>query len=286
MDNNKKFNAINYPYGYCLNPSDFLHRNAYPSSDVFGNGNNGSCVTNTGLAPGLYSPPTLQDIGDKNTKSVNLLDTYFFNSNLTKPLGASNFNNGNINTYSVPSLQSVRPPETTKNSYIRLAGETLHVQPDNVLAIFFSDSNIDHLRAVIVKKVKEITSDSGIAGSKEGVTILTPNMDDFFNYMITTYDNYKIHNGSICFVNLLNNSSIQNEISKLNSSILQDYISKMVSQINMYIYYYKDASQIPEQLSVPTYVGMKGSKSLEYNVGFGSGNSTGVASYNLVGNVL
>jgi hypothetical protein len=31
---------------------------------------------------------------------------------------------------------------------------------------------------------------------------------------------------------------------------------------------------------------MKGSRSLEYNTGFSSGNSIGVASYNQVGNVI
>ena len=53
----------------------------------------------------------------------------------------------------------------------------------------------------------------------------------------------------------------------------------------MYIYYYIDASQLPEQLSLPESNSMKGSKTLEYNVGFKSGNSLGIASYNQVGNI-
>ena len=60
----------------------------------------------------------------------------------------------------------------------------------------------------------------------------------------------------------------------------------MVSQINMYIYYYKDASQLPEQLSLPLLTSMKGSKTLEYNTGFTSGNSIGIASFNEVGNII
>jgi hypothetical protein len=60
----------------------------------------------------------------------------------------------------------------------------------------------------------------------------------------------------------------------------------MVSQINMYIYYYKDASQLPEQLSLPVKTSMKGSKTLEYNVGFSSGNSLGIASFSQVGNIM
>jgi len=54
----------------------------------------------------------------------------------------------------------------------------------------------------------------------------------------------------------------------------------------MYIYYYKDASQLPQQLSLPTNTTGKGSRVLEYNTGFTSGNSIGVASYNQVGNIL
>ena len=54
----------------------------------------------------------------------------------------------------------------------------------------------------------------------------------------------------------------------------------------MYIYYYKDASQIPEQLSLPLLTSMKGSKTLEYNNGFTSGNSLGIASFNEVGNIF
>ena len=105
-------------------------------------------------------------------------------------------------------------------------------------------------------------------------------------YIPVWYQNYKIHNGSIVFVNLKNKTDIKSEVAKLNTNALQEYISKMISQINMYIYYYKDASQLPEQLSLPTYNSMKGARSLEYNVGFTSGNPIGVASYNQVGNIV
>jgi hypothetical protein len=154
------------------------------------------------------------------------------------------------------------------------------------MSVFFSDSNLNHLREIVVKKVKEITAESGVAGSPEGVTIQPPNMDDFFYYLVNIYQNYKIHNGSIVFVNLRNNTDIKSEVAKLNTNALQEYISKMISQINIYIYYYRDASQLPDQLSLPTYNSMKGSRSLEYNTGFTSGNSIGVASYNQVGNIL
>ena len=66
------FHPINYQYGYCLNPSDVNHRNAYPGVDVYQNGSS-VCSPNVGMAPGLYSPPTLSDIANANQKAVNQL---------------------------------------------------------------------------------------------------------------------------------------------------------------------------------------------------------------------
>jgi hypothetical protein len=275
------FHPINFQYGYCSNVSDVNHRNAYPGVDVYQNGSS-LCTPNVGMAPGLYYPPTLQDIGIANKNAVNKVDSIFFKNNI-KPVGSPQFIQ---NEYVQPSLQPERPKELYQNAWITRAAESFNILPDALFSVFFSDINIEHLRNTIVNKVKEITSESGVAGSIEGVTIMKPNMDDFFNYMINTYQTYTSNNGSICFVNLNRSSDIREQIGKLNTNVLQDYISKMVSQINMYIYYYKDASQLPEQLSLPTMTSMKGSRTLEYNTGLVSGNSTGVASYNEVGNIF
>jgi len=276
------FNPINFPYNWGMNVSDPTHRNPNPGSETLGNGN-GSNNKNMGLAPGLYYPPTLNDIGVQNTKAVTSLDSYFFNSQ-GYPTGSPQHI---VPEYTQPSLQEPRPRENGTNVFIQKAGDALHVQPDQLMAIFFSDLNIDHLLTVVVQKIKDITAKSGVAGNNEGVTIMKPNMQDFFNYMIYFYDNYKTYNGSICFVNIRNkNETLQNAIGKLNTSVLQEYVSKMVSQINMYIYYYIDASKLPEQLSVPVLTSMKGSRSLEYNTGFYSGAGMSASSYNEVGNII
>jgi hypothetical protein len=263
--------AINLPYGYCLLKSDAQNRQGVPGPDIFGNG-----VDYTNCVPKIVKPPEV--IGPENTKSVNSLDQYFL-MNQSYPQGS---------TYIPPGgptdLQSTRPPEI--QSYVRLAARSLNTTPDVIMAVYFSDDNINHLRNTIVKKVKEITADSGVAGTPEGVTIKTPNMDDMFYYMLNMYKTYKVTNGSIVFVNLKKNTDIKSEISKLNTELLQEYVSKLISQINMYIYYYQDASQLPQQLSRPVYTSMKGSRELEYNVGFTSGNSIGIASYNQVGNII
>jgi hypothetical protein len=271
-----QFYPINEPYGFCLLPvSPQIRDNT--SSETFGNGiNYPECI------PKIVQPPSV--IGPQNTASVNNLDQYFFNQQTYLPSG--------INPTSYydkpgnPDLQTPRPNETKSNSYITLASQSLHISPDTLMNVFFSDDNINHLRNTVVTKVKQVTANSGVAGDTNGVTIKQPNMDDMFYYMVNIYQNYKIHNGSICFSNLKKQTDIKAELIKLNTDLLQDYVSKMVSQINMYIYYYKDASQLPEQLGLPLLTSMKGSKSLEYNTGFTPGNSIGIASYNEVGNIF
>jgi len=294
------FNAVNIPYGDYMLPSNSINRQGPPGAGTFG-------VNQHNSARGQYIQP-FSVTGPQNTQAVKDLNTFFLN-NEQNPPGAPNYSYAE--TFSNTSLQ--QPQMGTKydisenkiytntsnniinnagnvpdkNYYVRAAGESLHQKPDLLMSVFFSDDNINHLRNSVVQRVKQITADSGVAGDSEGVTIQTPNMSDFFYYMVNIFQNYKIHNGSICFVNLKNNSDLKSDISKLNTNVLQEYVSSMVSQINMYIYYYKDASQLPDQLSLPTYTSMKGSRVLEYNsAGFEPSNSIGIASYNEVGNVI
>jgi hypothetical protein len=270
------FNAINIPYGSCLLPSNQNNRQGAPGPDVFGDG-----IHYTECMPKVVQPGDV--LGPQNTNSVNNLDSFFFKD----PINPAGSNASTFKYTGGPTnLQTPQPNEPFDNYYVLAAANSLHISPDTFLRVLFSDSNINHIRNTIVQKVKEITADSGVAGTPDGVTIQPPHMDDLFYYMVNIYQQYKINNGSICFINAQNKSNIKAEISKLNSDILQDYVSKMISQINMYIYYYKDASQLPNQLSLPTYTSMKGSRSLEYNTGFTSGNSIGVASYNQVGNII
>jgi hypothetical protein len=272
-NNATPFNAINEPYGWCLLPVTTQKRDE-TSSATYGDGA-GGCL------PKMVQTPEV--IGPQNTRSVNKLDQFFLNQQTRLPSGLSNKTLNNY--YDIPGnidLQAPRPAETKVNSYITLASQSLHTSPDTLMKLFFSDSNINHLRNSVCASVKQNTTNI----INEGVDIKQPNMDDMFYYMINIYQNYKIHNGSICFTNLKRETNVKQELIKLNSDLLQDYVSKMISQINMYVYYYKDASQLPEQLSLPLLTSMKGSKTLEYNTGFNSGNSIGIASYNQVGNIL
>jgi len=263
-------NFINQPSGWCLLPVNSKNRDQ-TSTATYGDGD--ACI------PKMVKGPDI--IGPQNTRAVNISNQNFLtNQDKMYPTGTAKTSYSDFpgNT----DLQNIRPPDSKENKFIQLASQSLHISPDTLMKLYFSDDNINHLRNTIVQKVKSVTTNI----IPQGVDIKLPNMDDMFYYMVNIYQNYKVHNGSICFVNLKQGTNIKNELIKLNSDILQDYISKMVSQINMYIYYYKDASQLPQQLSLPLLTSMKGSKTLEYNTGFTSGNSIGIASYNQVGNII
>ncbi len=291
------FNSINIPYADTLLPSNHLNRQGIPGPGQFG--------VNSPERIGQVVQP-LSVIAQQNSQTVKNMNGHF----LFMENNPSGVPGTPMDTFSDVGLQTNRPNgkyttsfnemytennkavsrsgnKSVPNYYINLAGESLHQKPDLLMMVFFSDENINYLRNTVVEKVKQITADSGVAGDNQGVTIQTPNMDDFFYYMVNIFQNYKIQNGSICFVALKQNSDIKSDIAKLNTNVLQEYVSKMVSQINMYIYYYKDASQLPEQLSRPVYTSTRSNnKVLEYNVGFQSGNSLGMARYDQVGNVI
>lgn len=259
---------IYVPYNNCLLKSDAKNRLSVMSSDQY---TNNQCIKDITKS---LNP-------QKNTAIVNNMDQYFIR-NQGIPSGVPQFSQ---REYTSPDLQSQRPIPT-QGRYVELASKTFMRQPDVVMSVFFSDSNINHIRNTIVQKVKEITGQSGVAGSPDGVVIQPPPMDDLFHYMVKNYENYTGFNGSICFINSRATTNPKEEVLKLNTKMIQEYTSNMVSQINMYIYYFKDASQLPEQMNLPRMTSMKGSKTLEYNTGFTSGNSRGISSFSQQGNIL
>lgn len=250
---------INLQYGGCF--LDGTQRNSVPSSDMYGNGVfNKDCLYNGYSVNNSVYPETYKPFDYKPTFiQENALPDY------------SNLDLQNIKNYN--------DKYNLNNPYIKLASDTLGYKPDLLLALYFSDSNLSHLKEEIINKTRENTTNL----VPEGVTIQV-NIDDLFSHLISRYRDKRVYNGSICFVN--NNNNPRQELIDLNSGIIDDYVTKMISQLNMYMHYYTDASQLPEQLSIPELTSMKGSRSLEYNNGLYSGNSIGVARYSQRNNIL
>ena len=256
---------INYQYGSCFIPSSSTKRNSLPGSDIFGDGLLYSECLNKGssMNASVY-PEKFNSVNPKiNYESIQGDQTYYSKQS-------------NID------LQDKKPHMgDTGNKYIELAVNTLGFKPDSLMAIYFSDSNITHLMDYIIKKVKENTTNL----VQDGVTIQI-NPDDLFSHLIKKYRDKKIYNGSICFACTETIHDTKQNLLKLNSDTINEYVSNMVSQMNMYMYYYKDASQMPEQIPIPELTSMKGSRSLEYNTGLYSGDSLGVAAYSQRNNIL
>ena len=144
------------------------------------------------------------------------------------------------------------------------------------MSVFFSDQNVQHLRNKITSEVQRL----------KGITLQPAQVEEVITYMLHEYRNYLYYNGSICFVNLQKDKDLKQTIGELNTATLQNYLSLLLSELDMYTYFYKDISTQPKQLAVPIYTSMKGSRVLQPNIGFTPGNSLGVASFNEADNII
>ena len=82
------------------------------------------------------------------------------------------------------------------------------------------------------------------------------------------------------------NCSLKDRLTRLNQTVLQQCVKDVLSGIGMYIQYHNDASSLPVPLERPTYLSSKGSNILQENIGLYSGNSQGIASFNMRNNVI
>jgi hypothetical protein len=171
-----------------------------------------------------------------------------------------------------PQIPTVGPTNSGENFYVEQARRYLRQEPHLLMGVFFSDTNINHIRQRIVDDIKRV----------KGIQMQLPQMDHLFQFMIKAFAYDQNFTGSICFVNFKSKDNVKNKIAQLNTEVIQEYTSHLISQMDMYTRYYKDASTTSwSPLELPTLATMKGSRVLEQNVGFTPGNSEGVASYNI-----
>ena len=83
-------------------------------------------------------------------------------------------------------------------------------------------------------------------------------------------------------------TSLSEQLTRLNKSVLEETISQILSGIDQYKQYYKDASSIPMPLSRSVMTTMKGSRVLQENIGFESGHdmSKSISSYSQRFNII
>ena len=133
---------------------------------------------------------------------------------------------------------------------------------------FFSKENIGYLHKRIIEEVKRIKSVDISEQSTEKIVLI---MQNVYEYGMSgslpnpSHPNSRGDRGGVSI-------PLKGRLSRLNQSVIQQCVKEIISGIDQYLLYYKDASTLPVPLERPTNKSSKGSRSLEYNIAFKNNN--------------
>lgn len=174
-------------------------------------------------------------------------------------------------------------PKTMKNTlkgdpYATFGLNANHSVPTYLNMLFFSETNVKYIQKRILDTVEQITSIRIKPQSENSILVIMNNKYQYSLYGAmppsVVHINQPLPRGS-------KSCSLESRLSKLNQAVIQECVKKVLSGINMYATYYKDASSIPMPLSRPTLATSKGANVLSQNIGFTSANSQANASFNM-----
>lgn len=131
-------------------------------------------------------------------------------------------------------------------SSLREATAIMQLRPDQLSTAFFSDKNVDEIQ----KQLADVVFD------RTGKRIGRQSDVELLGIMQGVYDAFSRHTGG------------KKEIRRLNAIVLDIVIDQVISGIDAYLTYIKDASTMPEPLDRGIFASIKGKNSLEYKVGF------------------
>jgi hypothetical protein len=170
------------------------------------------------------------------------------------------------------------------NQYIVWACNSMNMQPNPLLNFLFSTDNVDYLQQQIVDEVFRIRQVKIAKQSTDELLIIMRNKYQYalsgwlprdVNNLMKVYARGDVGgpNGLAYDSNSTGCTNLEFQLLQINRSILEECIKQVLSGIDAYLQYYKDASSLPMPLSRSVYVSSKGSNSLMENVGFESGHS-------------
>ena len=133
---------------------------------------------------------------------------------------------------------------------------------------FFSKENIKYLHRRIIEEVKRIKGVDISEQSTEKVLLI---MQNVYEYAMSGSLPNPSHPNSIGKRGGVN-IPLKDRLSRLNQSVIQQCVREIISSIDQYLLYYKDASTLPLPLERPINKSSKGSRSLEYNIAFKNNN--------------
>lgn len=188
------------------------------------------------------------------------------------------------------SDQSSMPPES-KNSlkgdpYLQFGLTSIKEVPTALNTLFFSEPNVKYIQKRIIEDIYQLT----------GIKIKPQSENSIMIVMVNKYEYGQagwLPSQSVVHAALPRGErscSLSDRLERLNQSTLQDLIQQILSGMNMYAQYYKDASSMPLPLSHPTMVTMKGSRVIPFsNVGMNdnaSETARNISSFNMRNNIV
>ena len=123
---------------------------------------------------------------------------------------------------------------------------------NNVIEIFFTKRNVDHIQVLLIKMVKYLT----------GHYISPQDENQLLTVMRAKYLDATV-NGNATGITLIN------EICALNKDVLDWVVPNVISQIKLYISYSRDHGMDPHVLPLPEYtsaVGLKITRGTDFNI--------------------
>jgi Family of unknown function (DUF5761) len=176
------------------------------------------------------------------------------------------------------------------NQYIVWACNSMNMQPNPLLNFLFSTDNVNYIQQQIVDEVYRIRQVQIAKQSTDELLIIMRNKYQYalsgwlprdINNLSKVYPrgDVKNPNGLAYDSNSSGCSNLEFQLLQINRSILEECIKQVLSGIDSYLQYYKDASSLPMPLSRSVYVSSKGSNELLPNIAFESGHeNTKIAS--------
>lgn len=156
-----------------------------------------------------------------------------------------------------------------------------HEVPTALNTLFFNRTNVQYLQNRILNEVKNIT---GIQVKPQSENQLLIIMNNKYQYAQSgALPSSTVH---LALPRGEKECSLRKRLYRINQAVIQECVKQILSGMNMYVTYYKDASSLPLPLSLPTYVSAKGGRMLQENIGLTSGNSAGLSSFNLRNTVV
>lgn len=210
-------------------------------------------------------------------------------------VGTSGFHPEREGSWDRPDFQN----STGTDQYQVWALKSLNITPSALINFFFSEENVKYLQQQMIDEVKRIRGETISPQSIDDTLII---MRNAYQYALAGWLPYAGSTNKVYARGTIVNpngkafdssgqggcTSLEEQILRLNKSVLEETISQILSGIDQYKQYYKDASSIPMPLSHPVMASMKGSNVLQENLGFSSGHdmSKSISSYSQRFNII